>query len=222
MRRRVGGRGQHRPHRRRGHRSASRDRRLRRAAAFRRGPGRGHGADGQPPPRKGGVVARRLPACLPGGARAGRGPRRAALAGGGVRPAAGRLLRRHGRPDLHRHRRADHGRERRPGARDQDEPPGRRPRDRAAGPAAGRHVDVHRRRLQLRRADRGRRAATFGRAARRLRRPSRPTPQRRSRPSTRPIPSTTAESSGRPRRWPGTSSRRRPSTTRPAWRSCPG
>ena len=29
-------------------------------------------------------------------------------------------------------------------------------------------------------------------------------------------------SSARPRRWPGTSSPRRPTTTRPAWPSCPG
>ena len=85
-----------------------------------------------------------------------------------------------------------------------------------------RHDAVHRRRLQLRRPHRGRRRAALRRAARRVRRRRAqrvggdPGPRRR-RPRR-----ATAGSSARPRRWPGTSSPRPPSTTRPAWRSCPG
>ncbi len=77
------------------------------------------------------------------------------------------------------------------------------------------HDDVHRRRLQLRRAHRRRRRAALGRAARRVRRGRAQRVGRHRRPWTAATPPSTGGSSARPRSWPGTSSPRRPTTTRP-------
>ena len=122
-----------------------------------------------------------------------------------------------------RHRRParDHRGERRQGRGRQDEPAGCRRRGLGArAPARGR-AHVHRRRLQLRRPHRGRRARPLRRAARRVRRDHAgrlggdPGARRRRLARYREILGPTEELAGR-------SSPRRPSTTRPASRSCPG
>ena len=93
--------------------------------------------------------------------------------------------------------------------------------DRHAPAAAGGRADVYRRRLQLRRADRRGRGGAFGRAARHLRRDRAGGfggARRRWRAAGRTSSST---SSSRRCRCRGTSSRRRPGSTRRAWCSSP-
>ena len=93
--------------------------------------------------------------------------------------------------------------------------------DRDAPPPAAGRAHVYRRRLQLRRADRGRRAGLFRRAARHLRRDRAGRRRPRSARSRAATPSRSTTSWRRPCRCRATSSRRRPASTRPAWCSWP-
>ncbi len=101
--------------------------------------------------------------------------------------------------------------------------PARRPEgDRHAPPPAARRPHVHRRRFQLRRADRRRRRGPFRRAARHLR-PDRPRRGRRAGGAVAQRPQRPSTTSWRrPCRSRATSSRRPRGSTRPAWCSWPG
>ena len=138
-----------------------------------------------------------------------------------VRPGAGRLLgARRSRPG-HGGRRRRHHRQRRQGRRRQDLAARQGQGDRHAPPAAAGRAHVYRRRLQLRRADRGRRARLFRCAARYFRRHRagrcggawRAQPRR-----TGDVPRYSAPDGRRSR---ATSSARRPASTRPASCSWP-
>ena len=150
------------------------------------------------------------------GARAGRASRCPALAGRGVRPAAARLLGQHrrGRPppttflDLVR----DHA-DKVDGVKVSLLSAEHEIGLRAALP--GGRAALHRRRLQLPRADPGRRHPPLRRAARRLRRDRAGRRPRRWRRSTRATSRRTTRRWRRRCRSRATSSRRRPSTTRP-------
>ena len=87
--------------------------------------------------------------------------------------------------------------------------------DRHAPAAAGRRRDVHRRRLQLRRADRRGRGGAFGRAARHLRRDRAGGVGGARRRWRGAATTSSSTSSSRRCRCRGTSSRRRPGSTRP-------
>ena len=120
-----------------------------------------------------------------------------------------------------RRRARDHRGQRRQDRRHQGLAARPRARDRDAPRAARRRADVHRRRLQLPRADPRRRAGPQRRAARHLRRDRAgggggARGARRRRRAT-----ATTSSSRRPSRSRATSSRRRPTTTRPASSSWP-
>ncbi len=94
--------------------------------------------------------------------------------------------------------------------------------DRAAAQAPGRDPALHRRRLRLRRPDQRRRRRPQRRAARRVRRGHRARPPPRCTPSTPATWPATRPRSARRSRSAASSSRRRPTTTRPAWPSWPG
>ena len=143
--------------------------------------GRGpHHPDGEPRAGRLRALARRLPAGLRTRAVAGARAGHPALAGRDVRPGARRLLDRRRRPrerprsrPRHRSLRRGHRRQRGEGGRRQGVAARQGQGGGAAlAPAAGR-PHVHRRRLQLRRADRRRRERPLRRAARDLRRRSR-------------------------------------------------
>ena len=131
--------------------------------------GRAHHPDGLARPGQGGARPGRLRARLRPHprrrARAGHHP----LAGRDVRPGARRLL---GQRRPHARHGDGAGGDRRPrgqGGRREDLAPRQGEGDRHAAPPAGGRPHVHRRRLRLRGADRGRRAGPFRRAARHLR-----------------------------------------------------
>ena len=153
--------------------------RLRGAAGVRAVGGGAGDPDGQPGAGGGRPRAAGLPGRVRRAAEAGGPAGDPALAGRGVRPGAARLLGRHGLRGRGRDRaRADRA-GRRPGRRDQAVGARRGPGGGAAAAAAGRGPALHRRRLQLRRADpRGRRRRTATRCSGRSpRSPPRPRPR---------------------------------------------
>ena len=133
--------------------------RVRGAGRLRRGRRRARDPHGEPRARQGGALGGRLSRDLRRRAAPGDAAGDPALARRHVRPAARRLL------GHERSRRSHGGLPRcdpgasRQGGRDQDLAARCAARDRHAAAAAGRRAHVHGRRLQLRRADRGRRAA---------------------------------------------------------------
>ncbi|CAA9321801.1 MAG: Conserved hypothetical protein potentially related to ribose or hydroxymethylpyrimidine metabolism, partial [uncultured Friedmanniella sp.] len=158
--------------------------------------GRDRHPHGLPGARRRGDRPAGLPRRLRHPARRGRPTGHPALAGPDVRPGAGRLLGQRGRgrchPDIPRPHRGAPG----DGRRGQGLPARRRARDRPARPAGHAHSAgpaLHRRRLQLPRADPRRRHPPLRRPARHLRRHRaarlhRPAGLRRRRRRARPRP----------------------------------
>ena len=141
-------------------------RRLRRAMRGDREARRPHHPDGEPRARRLGEIARRLRQRLRPHPVAGEGAGDHPLAGRDVRSGAGGLLGEEGSPRRHGRLPFGYSKEQNQGRWHQGLLAGQGQGNRHAPQAAERRAHVHRRRLQLRRADRGRCAGLLGRAAR--------------------------------------------------------